>query len=171
MNTTTPAHLMRESRQKSTTVGLGQLAVASAGGELVTYGLGSCIGLVLWSASKRIGALGHIVMPDSRGKPVDPKNPAKYADWAVLEMLKALRSRGVRKQELVAKLAGGARTLDTLSSDIGQQNTLSTLAVLKEQEIEVVARSVGGSVGRTIRFYPETGLVELRFVGGQRSTL
>ncbi|MGI6081445.1 MAG: chemotaxis protein CheD [Limnochordia bacterium] len=171
MNAMPAFFAIRDRHAELTTVGLGQLAVAGPGGELVTYGLGSCIGLVLWSASKRIGALGHIVMPDSRGKPVDPKNPAKYADWAVPELLKALRLRGVRKEELTAKLAGGARTLGTLSSDIGRQNTAATLAVLEEQKIDVVARSVGGSVGRTIRFYPETGQVELRFVGGQRSTL
>lgn len=171
MNPTTSPMMAPATELKSMAVGLGQLTVAGTGSELVTYGLGSCIGLVLWSSRKRVGALCHVVMPASRGKAFDTTNPAKYADWAVPEVLKALRMRGVRQGELVAKLAGGARTLGTLSSDIGQQNTQATLVLLEEQGIEVVAKSVGGSVGRTIRFYPETGLVDVRLVGGAHTML
>lgn len=153
--------------QRPLNVGLGQMAIAGSDESLVIYGLGSCIGLVLWSRLKQVGSLSHIVMPNSRGVSFQPANPAKYVDWAVPEAIEALARLGVRREELVAKLAGGAHTLGgALGTGIGSQNAQATLALLREQRVRVLAQHIGGTVGRTIRFGPDTGRVEVRTVGG-----
>lgn len=162
-----PGATVMAARRPTINVGLGLLAVGGPDEELVIYGLGSCIGLALWSQSKRIGVLCHIVMSNSRGTPVNPANPAKFADWAVPQALEAMMSRGVRRSELVAKLAGGAHTLNgAFSNSIGTQNTEVTLAALDALRIPVLGRSVGGTVGRTMRFYTGTGKVDVRHVNG-----
>lgn len=151
----------------ATALGLGEAAVAAAGTELVTYGLGSCIGLVVWSARLRVGALCHIVLPDSAGLNPDPRVPARYADWAVAWSVAALESRGARRTELVAKLAGGAQVLNVpMVKHMGRQNTEATQARLQAAGIRLGGTDVGGTEGRTVRFFPDTGILEVRSLSG-----
>lgn len=146
---------------------LGEAVIGGPGSELVALGLGSCIGLALWSPRQRWGVLCHIVLPDSEGAPADPATPAKYADQAVAWAVDALTARGARREELVAKVAGGARVLALpIATEIGQRNAVATLAALRDQGIPVAGTRTGGGVGRTVRFYPETGRFEIRPVGG-----
>ncbi len=149
-------------------VGLCEAAVGDGAGTLVTFGLGSCIGLAVWSPLQRLGALCHIMLPDSQGAPPDPATPAKYADRAVAWAVQALRARGCTVPELRAKLAGGAKVLSIpVATEIGKRNAEATLALLQAQGIRVMGYSVGGTVGRTVYFSPATGDMEVRPVGGE----
>lgn len=153
-------------------VGLGQFIVSGDDAELVIYGLGSCIGLSLWSPNKRIGLLSHIVLPNSKGTSLNEHNPAKYADHAIPLAIDSLLNIGVRRTEIVAKMVGGAHTLGgALGQNIGIQNAEVTLAALQEQRIRVIAKSIGGTVGKTIRFSPYTGVVEVSSVNGTKEVL
>lgn len=153
-------------------VGLGQAAVGAAGDELVAYGLGSCVGLALWSPRLRVGAFCHVVLPQSGGAPRDPEQPARYADQAVAWAVEALSARGAVARELVAKLAGGARILElSLLPDIGAANVAAACAALEAAGIPVVARDTGGRSGRTARFFPATGVLEVRCAGGPARAL
>lgn len=58
---------------------MGEIAVAGNGDVLRTL-LGSCLGVALYERRLRVGALGHIVLPDSLGR-TEP--PGKFADTAV----------------------------------------------------------------------------------------
>lgn len=153
-------------------VGLGEAVVGGVGAELVVYGLGSCIGLAIWSGRLRVGILCHIVLPSSSGMPVDPSIPAKYADSGVAWAVDALVVKGARREELVAKLAGGAKVLAfPLATDIGRQNTVATLAALDALGVQVQGSMTGGTIGRTLWFCPETGIVEVRPLNGVRTRL
>lgn len=149
------------------TVGLGQAALGGEGDELVAYGLGSCVGLALWCPRLRLGALCHVVLPRSGGQPADPQQPARYADQAVAWALAALAARGARPRELVAKLAGGARVLAApLLPDIGAANAEAVQEALRAAGIPVRAADLGGGQGRTVRFLPASGVLEVRTSGG-----
>lgn len=153
-------------------VGLGQAALGRAGEELVSFGLGSCVGLALWAPRLRIGALCHIMLPDSRSAPLDPEMPARYADWGVSWAVAALAAQGCQRHELIAKLAGGARVLSLpVGGEIGRQNAEATLAALRNLGIAVRASDLGGHAGRTVRFFPDTGLLAVRLVNGEQATL
>lgn len=148
------------------TVGLGQAAVGGEGDELVAFGLGSCIGLAVWSPRLRLGAFCHVVLPRAPGADPDPDQPARYADQAVVWALEALARLGARPRELVAKLAGGARVLAApLLPDIGAANAEAVADALRAAGIPVVAADVGGNHGRTARFLPGTGALEVRAAG------
>lgn len=159
-------------RKPQINVGLGQLVMAGDDQELVIYGLGSCIGLSLWSPSKKIGVLCHIVMPDSKGTALNEQNPAKYADHAIPLSIETLLKNGVRRSDMQAKMVGGAHTLGgMLGNNIGAKNAEVTIAALQEQRIHVLAKSIGGTVGKTIRFHPCNGKVEVRSVSGNQEVL
>jgi len=46
-------------------VGISDYKIAQAPDVLVTIGLGSCIGIAIYEPKSRMGALSHIMLPDS----------------------------------------------------------------------------------------------------------
>ena len=150
-------------------VAIGQWAVAAAPARLRTL-LGSCVGVVLYDRTSKLGALAHVVLPTARG-PVD--HPGKYADTAIpgviAELERRLGSRtGLR---LTAKLAGGASMfqVDTPADstlNIGRRNQEAIEAILDELKIPVLARDLGGTTGRRLTLDTVSGIVAIKVPGG-----
>jgi chemotaxis protein CheD len=145
--------------------GLGERRVSADPGDLlVAYGLGSCVGLVIWGwqGGRFVAGLAHVVMPDSRGQA--GAEPAKYADTAVADLAAALRRAGCRPDGLQAVMAGGAAMFRGASGalgEIGAANAARLRAELERAGIPLRAAAVGGERGRTLRVW----------VGGQRITV
>jgi chemotaxis protein CheD len=123
---------------------------------MMTIGLGSCIGLTIYDRDLRIGAMVHIMLPESSGR---PDRPGKYADTAVPLLLGKLADRGSQRSSLVVKMAGGACMFEYFGNNlnIGERNATKVRAVLKENNLRLVAEDIGGKAGRTVAFYPEEG--------------
>lgn len=139
---------------------------------LVTYALGSCVGVVLWDPDLRAGGMAHILLPSSlktsrdrtgRGTFSLPGDmPGKYADIAVPYLVSRLEFLGCRRERMQAWIAGGARILQNYISslgEIGAANVRSVDEQLQKLGIAVIARDVGGSCGRTMKFYVGEGRV------------
>lgn len=159
---------------ESEAVGLGELKVGTRPGQiLVCYGLGSCIGVALYDPVAHIGAMLHVVLPDSglsRGREAPP---GKYADTGVPAAVEAIVRAGASKSRLTARVAGGARMLSLGSvnalMDIGARNDEAVRAALRRQGIRLVADDVGGTYGRTIQLHIGTGRLLVSTVGrGER---
>ena len=149
---------------------MGELKVSRArDGELVTIGLGSCIGLAMVDSVARIAGLAHIVLPDSQGV----NGPAaKFADTAIPELLACLRSVGAIPSRCHAVLVGGARMFALSKGlDIGARNEAAVRAALDSEGIDVSAAATGGSRGRTVRVMVDTGIVIVQEAGGEGFTL
>jgi chemotaxis protein CheD len=149
-------------------VGIGQAAFAAAPTELTTI-LGSCIAVTLYSPRHRSGMLSHVVLPHSSGSTT---YPAKFADTAVDYMLTELHNRGIRRDGLIAKMAGGACMFgDGKFMQIGETNTQATIIALNEAGIRIVGQDVGGTVGRRICFVLATGDVTVESLGQPKQTI
>lgn len=145
-------------------VGIGESHVGRS--PMSSIGLGSCIGLVLFDQERSIGALAHIMLPDSQGK---GERPAKYADTAVIFLVRELARQGCRASSLVSKIIGGASMFQTFSGNmnIGDRNIQAVREQLKQQNIPIVAEEVGGTMGRTIVFFPgDQGRVSVKTATG-----
>ena len=88
-------------------VGMADLKVAKSPDVLVTLGLGSCIGLVLYDPVTKIGGMVHYMLPDST-KLKNNTNIAKFGDTGTAELLRQMLAAGANRRRLVAKIAGGA---------------------------------------------------------------
>ena len=148
-------------------VGMADLKVAKSPDILTTLGLGSCVGITLYDKLKKIGGLAHVMLPTYKG--YEGQNIAKFADSAIIELVNQLSRIGAARTQLVAKLAGGAHMFGrTQSNDmlkIGERNAAASLAILKQLGIPVQANDTGGSHGRTIELYIDTGALKIRSVG------
>jgi len=147
-------------------VGIGIWKVARSPESLRAI-LGSCLGVVIYDATNRIGGMAHILLPDSRGS---KENPGRYADTALPALIEELnRARNVSvRNGLVAKLAGGAKMFDTQSAmSIGEANHQAVLKQLEALRIRVVSEDVGGETGRNVTFETSTGRFFVRRPGGK----
>jgi chemotaxis protein CheD len=147
-------------------VGMAQFKVASSPARMMTYALGSCVGIVLYDPVSKIGGLAHVMHPSS-GRVPNNSNKAKFVDTAVELMLSMMAKKGAQRERIVAKLFGGAKMFqqDTLSQgvlQIGEENVKAAKEELKKRNIPIVAESTGGTKGRTVFFNVLTGKVTVK---------
>ena len=153
-------------------VKIADMKIAQHGEELITYALGSCIGICLQDKISKLSALIHIMLP--LNMEAGRKNTMKYADTGIRETLKQMEARGSRRGNIVAKVAGGAKMFETASGsslgNIGKRNIDSVHMILKAEQIRLLAEDVGGTTARTITFDPATGMVTVNFSSRRRHT-
>lgn len=141
-------------------VGMADYKVSRAPASLITYGLGSCIGIAVYDATTKVGGLAHIMLPDSK-QARSSDNPAKFADTAIPLMVNDMIRLGASKQRLRAKIAGGAQMFTFANQTdimrIGERNAEAVRIVLKSMEIPIVADDTGGNYGRTVELKLESG--------------
>jgi chemotaxis protein CheD len=149
-------------RPAATQVGMGQTVLAEKPSRLSAV-LGSCVGVVLYHARLQIGAMSHVVLPNSNGR---TGTAAKFADSAIPHMLTLLEQRGAFPSGMVAKIAGGSCMFGNGGPlQIGEANIKAATAALEAAGIKIVGRDLGGSCGRRISFNPENGQVTVESVG------
>ncbi|MBP9996750.1 MAG: chemotaxis protein CheD [Lachnospiraceae bacterium] len=155
-------------------VGMADLNVCSAPDSIITLGLGSCVGVVLWDKTLKLCGMVHVMLPDSTTISKN-SNVAKFADTGVEELLKQVLAKGAKKERLVAKIAGGAQmfTVNTNSPTlrVGARNVEAVKKKLKELGIRLIAEDTGKDYGRTVVFYPETGEYVIRAIGKEPTSI
>ena len=143
------------------------MKLAKGQGMLITYALGSCIGICLHDPLLKLGALVHIMLPVNME--TNRTNTMKYADTGLRETLRQMEAMGGSRARITAKIAGGAKMFETGGSlgNIGQRNIESVHLNLKKEGIRLLKEDVGGSVARTLLFDVNSGLGCVRCYGRQ----
>jgi len=158
----------------SVVVGIADLKFAEPPHKLVSYGLGSCVAIVLYSKEDLLGAMAHIMLPLSYSGG-GQEAPGKFADTAVTAMVQQMKVRGLGSSRFVAKLAGGADMFaghfKGTGRRIGARNILAARKTLDDFGIRIVAQDVGGTAGRSVEFSLETGLLTVRTLRGEEKEL
>ena len=140
------------------TVGIADMKIAQGSTILITYALGSCIGLCFHDPRLHLGALLHIMLP--LNMETGRKNPLKYADTGIRETLRQMEVKGASRARMTVKIAGGAKMFEVKGGNlgnIGQRNIESVHTILRQEGIRLVAENVGGTVARTLMFDPMSG--------------
>ena len=135
---------------------------------LVTYALGSCIGVCFYDPVRRIGAMLHCLLPDSARDALHAtENPFMFADTGLALLLERLLSLGANKRRLQVTVAGGARrSANTVRHlDIGNQNYLAIRKALWRGGLLIRAEDVGGTTPRTMLLKIADGSVTLQSQG------
>ena len=148
-------------------VGIGDMKFTRGGGTIITYALGSCIGITFYDPAIKLGGLLHIMLPN-RSDPNDPKI-YKYADSGIREMVRKLSAFGMVKSRTVVKIAGGAKMFDikgnTDFGNIGQRNAAMVKKILMEERMRITSEDTGGAYARTMLLNVDNGDVGIRTVG------
>lgn len=151
---------------KKISVGIADMKVARQEGELITYALGSCIGITFYDPMIKLGALLHIMLPE---KTATDSNILKYADSGIRETLRKLYAFGGMKGRLVVKIAGGAKMFEMKGpgglGNIGERNAQSVKRILMLEGLRVSAEDTGANYARTMSLDVATGQVYVRTAG------
>ncbi len=149
------------------TVGIADMKMAQIQGELITYALGSCIGICLYDPRVKLAALIHIMLPINME--AGRKSTMKYADTGIRETLRQMEAKGANRARMFAKIAGGAKMFEVSGNgglgNIGQRNIESVKLNLRKEGIRLLAEDVGGSTARTLSFDAATGEGHIRAYG------
>lgn len=152
--------------ERKLTVGIADMKMLQGEGTLVTYALGSCIGLCFHDPKLRLGALLHIMLP--LNMEAGRTHPLKYADTGIKETLRQMEAKGASRSRITVKIAGGAKMFEVSGSglgNIGQRNIESVHTILKRENIRLLAENVGGTVARTLLFDVGSGQGCIRSYG------
>lgn len=155
---------------KTIVVGISDYNIASTGDVLVTYALGSCVGICIYDPVSKIAGLSHIMLPtitdftDSHSV----SQPGKYADTAIELLLNRMVDSGSVRIRLRAKIAGGAQMFapinNTSLAGIGERNVLAVKKELARLRVPIVAEDTGKNYGRTVYFGADDGLMKVKSV-------
>ncbi|MBU0676237.1 MAG: chemotaxis protein CheD [Proteobacteria bacterium] len=149
-------------------VGISDMKVSNTPGDtLITYSLGSCIGLVVWDPEARVGGLLHYMLPDSnldRDKALS--KPFMFADTGIPLLFKEAYRLGATKQRMVIKVVGGSQIMDSDGVfNIGKRNYMILRKMFLKNKVMINNEDVGGVVNRTISLEVGTGLTRLKVSG------
>ena len=95
-------------------IGISEMKISNTRDDvLITYSLGSCIGLTLYDPVAQIGGLIHSMLPLSRIDPEKSKvKPLMFTDTGVAALLQAMFDLGADRKNLIAKVVGAASIMD-----------------------------------------------------------
>ena len=147
-------------------VGMADLRACRYPDTLTTLGLGSCVGVCLYDKVTKISGMAHIMLPNMSG--YEGQNRAKFADSAITDLVNVMVGMGAGRNSMTAKLAGGAHMFSGSMNNVlkvGERNAEACAATLGRLNIPIRANDTGGTHGRTIELYSDTGMLKIRTVG------
>lgn len=154
------------------TVGIADMKMTQGSGNLITYALGSCIGLCFYDPALKLGALLHIMLP--LNMEAGRTHPMKYADTGIRETVRMMEAKGAARSRMVVKIAGGAKMFEvggnSALGNIGLRNIESVRTILRRENLRLVAEDVGGTIARTLSLDVATGQGMIRSYGRETVT-
>lgn len=151
---------------KQIAVGIADMKISRQEGTLITYALGSCIGITFYDPMIKLGALLHIMLPEAGTSNV---NPLKFADTGIHETLRKFYAFGGMKSRTVCKIAGGAKMFEMKHQgnfgNIGERNIRSVKKILQQEGIRISGEDTGLNYARTMLIDLSSGEVKIRTVG------
>ncbi|HUN54382.1 MAG TPA: chemotaxis protein CheD [Smithella sp.] len=152
------------------TVGVADLKISGDVADLlITYALGSCLGITIYDVRQRKAGLLHCMLPDSgidRNKAAG--NPCLYVDSGMKKMLDDFYRKGSRKHDLIIRVAGGSSSKENEEEDffkIGRRNFVSLRKYLWSEGLMLKAYDVGGYGSRTVTLEVENGKMLIKSKG------
>ena len=155
-------------RQK---IGIAEYAVVTDETVLVTSGLGSCLGIVLYDPEQTVSGLIHVMLPS-----VDQArdtNPAKFVDTGIPLLIEEMVEAGADATNLRAWMIGGSEMIQFTSNDesIGSRNVSMAKQLIEDHGLTLVGSDVGGGHGRSLQFDPAAETVSIRTADESTQTL
>lgn len=134
---------------------------------LITYSLGSCIGIAVYDPVAGVGGLLHFMLPDSTLDPSKAlKNPNMFADSGIPNLFKSAYKLGAKKQRMRVIVVGGSQVLDQKGFfNIGKRNYMAVRKMFWKNSVMIDYENVGGNVNRTVKLVLRDGTASLKISG------
>jgi chemotaxis protein CheD len=139
---------------------------------LITYSLGSCLGVVLFDPIAGVAGLLHSMLPLSKIDPQKAKaSPFMFVDSGVPALFREAYALGAEKKNIIVKAAGCSSLLDEQGFfKIGERNHTVLRKLLWKNDILIDKQDIGGNYSRTVSIAVDTGRVIIK-TGGKEKEL
>lgn len=138
----------------------GEFRISDSPSEVQTTVLGSCVAVCLYDPDRGVGGMNHFLLPMGTN---DGPTSMRYGTHAMELLINGLLRRGARRDRLQAKVFGGA-WLNRKLNDIGGANAAFARSFLADEDIPIIAQSLGGDSARRVRFWPAAGRAQQMIV-------
>lgn len=149
-------------------VGVSDMKVSSdPEAVLITYSLGSCIGVAVYDAVAKVGGLLHFMLPDSNlDRDKASRKPFMFADTGIPSLFKSAYQLGAKKQRMRVIVTGGSQVLDHQGFfNIGKRNDMAVRKIFHKNNVIMDYRDVGGNVNRTVKVMVNNGDISVKVSG------
>lgn len=151
---------------KTVVVPLGELRVSADPTEmLITYALGSCLGVAVHDPVAGVGGLLHAMLPrwDIDAQKAQ-QQPSLFVESGIPALFRACYACGARKERLIVRIAGAANVTSVKDDqfEIGKRNLLMARQLFWHNSVFVRGQDVGGSESRTMSLNVASGEVVIR---------
>jgi chemotaxis protein CheD len=149
-------------------IGISDMKVSNQADDvLITYSLGSCIGVVIWDPVAKVGGLLHYMLPDSSlDMEKAQAKPFMFADSGIPLLFKETYKYGAVKNRLIVKVVGGSQIMDNAGIfNIGKRNHAVLRKIFWKNNIMIAKEDVGGTGNRTVSLEIGTGITRLKVSG------
>ncbi|MEM9829131.1 MAG: chemotaxis protein CheD [Bacteroidota bacterium] len=128
----------------------------------ITTVLGSCVAVCLYDQKLRFGGMNHFMLPVWKDEGLATP---KYGNIAIPRLIDEILALGANKNNLVAKVFGGANSLmESNVYKVGERNIQIAFELLKHHKIPVIKSDTGGKRGRKIMMNSGTHRIYLKYV-------
>ena len=141
-------------------VGVGDMIVSNNSMDvLITYALGSCLGIAVYDPAVKVGGILHAMLPDSAiHKKNDDFNPYKFVNAGIPLLFKTAYKLGAQKKRMKVKIAGCSKVLDDAGLfNIGKRNYAATRKLLWKNNVLIDAEYCDKSESITMLLNLKTG--------------
>lgn len=153
-------------------VGIADMVVSADPRDLiVTYALGSCLGVCVFDPVARVAGMLHLMLPQGSLSPEKAaQNPLMFADTGIPKLFLGSYALGAKKERMIVVVAGGASFNMNEDADlaIGQRNVAMLRKVLWKNGVILKKHELGGTEPRNMSLDVRSGEVSLGFGGESR---
>lgn len=135
------------------TIGISEMRVSNQPDDvLITYSLGSCIGVAIYDPIARVGGMIHCMLPNSKIDPQKARSfPCMFVDTGIPLLFNEAYRLGAQKDRIIVKVAGCSQILnDRGLFNIGERNYITLRKLLWKNSILITAEDIGGCDSRTL---------------------
>jgi chemotaxis protein CheD len=127
----------------------GEFAIASEDENIALKTLlGSCVAMMFYDNEKHIYAMNHFLLPTT----TSINDDMKYGLYSVEKMLNEMYKKGCKKQNIKAKISGGANMLGFVNNTtgIGRRNVEFAIDFCASEGFKIISNHTNGTKSRLI---------------------
>ena len=147
-------------------VGIGEMGISNRIEDtIITFALASCVGVVAYSPSKKIGGIIHIALP----KPPDMKEGINkccyYASTGIPYFFNTIfNNYGCDSEEIIISIYGGAKSIKSTDMfNIGAKNLEEVKKIIEFMNLKIQKVDIGKYVSRTIELDICNGQIDVAY--------
>ena len=150
-------------------VGIADMKISTVPDDvIVTYAIGSCMGIYACDRKAGVGGVLHVMMPEARiNVEKAGANPFMFVDTGLPRFIDELKKLGALPSQLTVKIAGGAQLGNGTNNgyNVGKCNDTAVREMLGKMGLKIESGDTGGASTRTMYAEAGTGKVTLNTAG------